>query len=185
MVARRQRSKNEKPRQSVKRRGEKMQKAKRSPDRNQRRRLLYASDPAYRARVLRRQREHYSRTRGSQESKLKDGVLCRGIQREIDVDGLDDIVVLESYTLRQTGDALGRSILTIRTWIKNGIIPEPFCTEAATGYKVYARFELDVMAEILADHETHSQYVSADNEELVGEFHECVEAVRQGFLDSE
>ena len=107
-----------------------------------------------------------------------------GIRREMRVEGIEELMVLEGYTLRETGEALDKALLTIRSWIENGVIPPPFCEEAASGYQQYTRFELDVLAEILAEHETHSQYVSTTNTELIEEFWSCIEMVREGFLEA-
>lgn len=103
----------------------------------------------------------------------------------MEVEGVEDLLVLEGFTLRETGEALGRSLLTIRSWIENEIILAPFCFEAATGYQQYTRFELDALSEILCEHEQHSQYVSSQDAALIERMHEVMEIARSGFLEAE
>ena len=165
-------------------RGE-MQEAQKRENRNRRRRELYSTDPDYRARIRQQQREAYHREKGPLTSKLAEGVLRDGVRREMEVNGVDELIVLEGYTLREAGEALGKSMLTIRAWIGNGIIPEPIAWEASTGYQQFLRFELEMMAEILAEHETHSAYVSTQNEELIDDIWRSVADIREGFLEEE
>ena len=101
----------------------------------------------------------------------------------MEVNGVDELVVVEGYTLRETGEALGKSMLTIRSWIENQIIPDPFCWESSSGYQQYARFELDVIADILAEHEETSSYISTKDTALIEELWGCVEQVRAEFVD--
>ena len=152
-------------------------------DHNERRRLLYATDPAYRARVLKRSRAHYNK--GQFTSKLEDGVLRSGVKREVEIEGRPDLIVLECYTVRETGEALGRVRLTIKAWMDSGILPPPIIKEAHTGYVQYCRQELDVVAEAIARHETHSQYISSANHELIDTIWFCVEEVRKELIGGE
>ena len=100
------------------------------------------------------------------------------------VDGMEELVLMEGYTLREAGIALGKALLTIRSWMESEVIPPPFCEEAASGYQQYARFELDLLAEMLARHETHSQYVSTVNDdELIDEIWVTLEGAREIFYE--
>lgn len=116
---------------------------------------------------------------------MEHGVLRPGVYRELVIEGLEETEVLESYTVKEAAEALGRTYLTVRSWIEKGILPEPFTKEVSRGFKNFTRFELDVVAEILADHETHSQYVSTANVELITDIQNCIRAVREGFLDGD
>jgi hypothetical protein len=184
MASRERKSEKSRPGKVVADSGGTRRAAKKITDHNERRRLLYATDPTYRARVLKRARLSYNK--GELSSKLENGVLRSGVRREvrIDYEGYGDgLHVIECYTLRETGEALGRVLLTVRSWIASGILPEPIIKEASTGYKQYSRKELDVIAEVIARHESHSQYISAANTELVDMIWVCAEEIRKELLD--
>jgi len=89
---------------------------------------------------------------------------------------------MEAFTLREAGEALGRALLTIRSWIENEVIPAPMAEDASTGYQQYLRFELELLADVLAAHETHSQYVSTTNEDLIDRIWGSMNAGRDEFL---
>jgi len=156
--------------------------AQRREDHNRRRRELYHTDPTYRAGILQKQREAYNREKGPLESRLSEGLLREGVEREVKIDGLPDIYVMEAFTLREAGEALGRALLTIRSWIENEVIPAPMAEDASTGYQQYLRFELELLADVLAAHETHSQYVSTTNEDLIDRIWGSMNAGRDEFL---
>lgn len=158
--------------------------AEKRENHNRRRRELYSTDDTYRARVLSQQREAYNRDKTPLASKLTRGVLRDGVRREMKVENVEELLVLEGYTLRETGEALGRSLLTIRSWMENKVIPAPFCKEAATGYQQYTRFELEALAEILSVHEQTSQYVSTANIDLIADIEVMFSEVREGFLEA-
>jgi hypothetical protein len=104
--------------------------------------------------------------------------------REVEIIETGQIGVLECYTLRETGAALGRSLLTIRSWLKNELFPAPALRATGTGYPQFCREELDVAARILARHEKFSRYLSATHESTITQLHEAMDAVRGKLIDS-
>lgn len=119
------------------------------------------------------------------KSNLEDGLLRDGVRREMKVDGIDELMVLEGYTLMESAEALGKAYLTVRGWIQNGIIPEPVCQEAVTGYRQFLRFELEGLAAVLSVHEQTSRYVSSANTQLVDTIHQTIEDLRAAFFEQQ
>lgn len=117
---------------------------------------------------------------------MSNGLLANGVEREVRVDGIPGTMVMESFGLREAGAALGRSLLTIRSWIENEIIPAPFATGVLGNgkYKQYFRFELEAIAEVLVEHERHSKYVTDSDVETIDRLWDVVEQVREGFKEA-
>lgn len=80
-----------------------------------------------------------------------------GTLREVSTpDG--QLETIECYSLRETAEALGRSLLTLRKWVDTGIFPAAQLVDTTYNYNQYSRGELDVVAPILDAHFTaHSQ----------------------------
>ena len=132
--------------------------AEKCKDNNVARRQKYRADPDYREKQKARAREYYQRSVSTKEyeSSLNGGVLRDGTEREV-TDNYA-VLVVESYTLRETAHALGRTLLTLRRWLKDQMIPNPVVVDTTYGHSQYIRGEVDVMAQVLAQHERQFKY---------------------------
>jgi hypothetical protein len=97
---------------------------------------------------------------------LSGGVLSAGTRREV-VDGAGDPWTLECYTLREAAEALGRTPLTLRRWMEDGLIPLPAVYDTSHGYRQYLRGDLNAIAKILAKHEQEYSYLRKEHENTV------------------
>lgn len=77
---------------------------------------------------------------------------------------MDHPVSVESYTIPQAAQALGRSAQTLRRWIEDDRIPGPVLEDTHRHLMVYSAGELAVIARHLAEMESEMAYfVSRDS----------------------
>lgn len=180
------RSKKSSGRATGRRSGSPIQDAKEHSDRNRLRREKYADDPEYAEEQKRRFRAYYRETRNLKTrggSILAGGkLLARAQSKECRVNGLNPIttdpVVILCYTVREASQALARSELTLRRWIKEGLVPRPRLHDTSYGYMHYSRGELKVMARILARHEEEFDYLHKKHTSTINNLWAAVETYR-------
>ena len=159
--------------------------AKKYADRNEQRREKYARDPVYAETQRRRFRDHYRKKSGGKArpaSDLEGGkLLTRAQSKEVEVRGqrsLKSPTVALCFTVRETAQALGRSELTLRRWIKVGMIPPARLFDTSYGYMHYSRGELKIIARILARHEADFDYFHKKHESTIGNIWDAVQNYR-------
>lgn len=111
-----------------------------------------------------RVREAYRERNPPKPPRLRNGLLAPGQQREVVAGEMDHPAVVESYTLSEAAQALGRSELTLKKWINDDLVPEPVLRETIHGYRVYSVGELTIMARVLAEHERDYSYYTQQHD---------------------
>lgn len=187
MVTRKKSSKANGRSSIVGRRRSPVQDAKKYKDRNEQRREKYARDPVYAETQRRRFRDHYRQKSGGETrpaSELEGGrLLFRAQSREVEVRGQTNLgtpTTALCFTVRETAQALGRSELTLRRWIKVGMIPPARLFDTSYGYMHYSRGELRIIARILARHEADFDYFHKKHESTIGNIWDAVQSYRSG-----
>lgn len=164
-----------------------------SAGRNTVRRAKYAGDAATgdAAREAARERYHqqhspqstqHANPRGRNTARLGTGLLTRGEVREVICNSMDHPVAVESFTIPQAAEALGRGVATIRRWLQADRIPAPYLEDAARHHMVYSAGELEVIARVIAEHEREFVYLIAEHTHIVESLHQAVHAYRAEFL---
>lgn len=69
--------------------------------------------------------------------------------RAVTHDGVS-VGIHPTYTIRETSLALGKSLNTIRGWVRSEKLPPPVFREEGTGYPLFTMGELQTFANILA-----------------------------------
>ncbi len=87
--------------------------------------------------------------------------------------------------MRETAEALGKSLLTVRSWIEKEFIPAPVCRESQQGYLQYVRCEVDAMASVLSANAKHSKYISSKDVTIINRLFEAVWDARREHLGYE
>ena len=129
------------------------------PDHNELRRKQYANDPAYADRQRQLARQNYRKDNPIGPSRLANGLLTGGTMREVFVSGMEYPSTVEAFTIPEAAIALGRTKLTLRKWIDDGLIPEPVLTDTSRGFRQYSVGELRAVARVLVAHEAeYSNY---------------------------
>jgi len=81
--------------------------------------------------------------------------------------------MIETFSLAEAAVALGKSLPNLRRWVGK-LIPDPFLKETVRGNSVYARGELEIIAEILADHESEFAYFCAKHESVIAHINTAI-----------
>lgn len=92
------------------------------------------------------------------------------------------IEMVEAYSLRETGEALGRPILTMRNWISAGNFPPAQLVDTTYGYDQWSRGELDVLVPILDGHFKANSQLQANHTETREALFNAIEQYRAEFI---
>lgn len=74
--------------------------------------------------------------------------------------------------------ALGKSLPTFRRWLSNDLIPQPYLRDMSSGYHVYSRGELDIIAAALTEHSQVFTYYCEKHENVRHSIHQRMQAYR-------
>lgn len=144
---------------------------------NRRRRRKYSRDATYREVVKKSQREYYRNHRALEPSKLINGLLAEGVQREVHGRKIDPFVT-EAFTMSEAGTALGKTLLTMRTWLGNGILPPCVLKDTSFGYNQLSKEELEIIAVVVADHEREYAYLRRNHTATIERLHSALAEYR-------
>jgi len=131
------------------------------PDHNELRRQQYANDPEYAERQRQLSRQTYRKDKPLAPSRLQNGLLFAGTQREVTAAGMEYPATVEAYSVPEAAKALGRTELTLKRWIEEDLIPEPILRDTTKGYRQYSVGELRVIARVLREHEHEFSYYAS------------------------
>ena len=94
-------------------------------------------------------------------------------------DDMDYPVVSEVYTVPETAKALGKTVLTVKRWIKDGMLPPPVLADTVNGYRHYSRGELEIVCDLLASYAKDYSYIVGTNNPFVHSVWQRLEAHRR------
>jgi hypothetical protein len=95
---------------------------------------------------------------------------------------MDHPVSVESFTIPQAAEALGRSLSTLRRWVEADKIPAPYLQDTQRGYMVYSVGELEVIARIVAQFEQEFVYLATGHTHIVETLHQVVHGYRAQYI---
>jgi len=95
---------------------------------------------------------------------------------------MDHPVSVESFSIPQAAEALGRSVATLRRWLAADRMPSPYLQEVSRHTQVYSVGELEVIARLIAQHEREFVYLVAEHTHIVESLHQAVHAYRVEFV---
>jgi len=123
-------------------------------------------------------RDTYRKQHPLPASKISRGLLHAGVQREVFVEGMDHPVYAETYTVPEAAKALGRSMLSLKKWINDGIIPPPVLQDTSKGFKQYSAGELEVIRRHVALHEREFAYLTNKHDVTIHTIWQAMQAYR-------
>lgn len=85
---------------------------------------------------------------------------------------------VEAFTVPESARALGRTVICIKRWIAEGIIPPPVLRDTSRGYKHYSVGELTTIARELARHEEEFKYLTVKHTPTIHTLWQSVQAYR-------
>lgn len=149
---------------------------------NQRQRQTYAEDADYREHRKRSARDAYRREHPAPPNPIAQGRLAReGVTREVS-HPRQGLTTLETFTVVEAAEALGKSESQFRRWLDTDIMPQPYLQETTRGYRVYDRGELEQAARILARHAREFTYLGQAHQHVINDIHQHIHAYRAGDL---
>lgn len=87
-------------------------------------------------------------------------------------------VFVESYSMQETADALGKSYLSIRKWVSDGILPPPILRDTVRNINVYSVGELLVIRRELRRHEAEFSYLCITHDLTINRIWQAVQGYR-------
>lgn len=133
--------------------------------------MQYANDPSYAKRTKQASLDFYRKDHPLPPPLLADGLLIDGEERLLYT--INDNVRYETsgyvscFSVPKAAEALGRTELSIKKWIRDGILPPPIWRDVSRGFKRYTVGELQVIAAEIAKHESSFVYISVRHTETV------------------
>jgi len=115
-------------------------------------------------------------------SKLNNGLLIKGTEREVEIEGMDYPIVVECFSILEAAEALGKATITLRKWLADDLIPGPILKNTTRGFKYYSVGELELLAKILAEHEQNHKYFGVGNEETKHRIMQRIHAYRMEYV---
>lgn len=90
-----------------------------------------------------------------------------------------DSVSLPVYTIPKAAKALGKTELTIKRWIKDEMLPPPMLKDTVKGYLHYSEGELQLIANVLTEHNREYDYFHATHSHTVERLWQAIEGYRR------
>lgn len=81
--------------------------------------------------------------------------------------------------MREAAEALGRTILTFKKWVREGTIPPPIYEDTSYGYLHYSEGELQTIARVLARHFETYDYLHKTHNDTIHRIWQSLEAYRR------
>lgn len=129
-----------------------------SKDRNAVRREQYANDLEYAERIRQRERANYRSEHPKKACAFASGLLLAPTVKEVRRGDDPTLLYIGVYTMKQSAEALGKTMLGFKRWVKEGLIPPPVLTDANRGYLHYSVGELEAIRTELVRHEHEFSY---------------------------
>lgn len=174
-----QRHTKNKHKQATNRGNKKRGGVKEGEDSHSPRREKYSSNEGYRERVKEGNRKNYRRNNPKKESKLTRGLLFDALDKEVVGDKLEYPIVVPVYNMTEAANALGKTPLAFKRWIKDEMIPPPILQDTIRGFNHYSVGELQVIATILRNHEKEYTYFLTEHVQTVHLMWQGIEAYRK------
>lgn len=88
-------------------------------------------------------------------------------------------MTLKVYTVPLAAAALGKTVVTFKRWIKDGLLPPPVLKDTTYGYMHYSEGELKLVAKIIRQHEKEFDYLHTTHLVTVERLWQSLEGYRR------
>lgn len=82
------------------------------------------------------------------------------------------------YSVPEAAKALGRTPLTLKSWIASEMVPPPILADTTYGYMQYSKAELQSIAKVLHKHEKVFSYLLKTHTDTVNDIYRAVDSCR-------
>lgn len=90
--------------------------------------------------------------------------------------------MIESFTIAEAAEAIGRNELTFRRWVDRDMVPAPYLVDKNSRAKLYSKGELEVIARILARHSVEFQNLCETHAHVIHTMHQHMQAYRTHYV---
>lgn len=100
-----------------------------------------------------------------------------------DEEFVEGIVQVKCYTLSSMALALGKTRMTLRTWVKTGVIPPPVLRDENNDrFKYYSFGEVKIMNRVLNQHFKEFDYLATSHETTIHQMWQEIEGYRREYI---
>lgn len=132
-------------------------------DRNAVRRAAYDQVPGVADDLRARARQRYQETSGARTS-VTERLTARGTLREVTYTDAERTYQVPTFTLGELADAIGKSEMTVRRWIQDDKLPEPYLRDVSRqNVRVYSIGEVRIIHDVLSRRDGFAYLTSTDN----------------------
>jgi hypothetical protein len=85
---------------------------------------------------------------------------------------------METYTIPEAADALGKSLSNFRRWLLNEWIPAPILSDTTRQVACFCVEELEILARVLATHERNFSYLCAQHTDVITNMSQLIHGYR-------
>ena len=114
------------------------------------------------------------RRRVQRQAKLK----VQAEVKEVYINATDS-VSLPVYTIPKAAQALGKTQITFKRWIKDQMLPPPIFKDTVKGFNHYSEGELQLIADIMVEHFREYDYFHATHTHTVERLWQAIEGYRR------
>lgn len=82
--------------------------------------------------------------------------------------------------MTRLAEALGKTVVTVKRWIKDEMLPPPAITDAVRDLPCYTAGEVKIFAKILAKHEKDFDYFHTTHYDTIENLWQAIEGYRRG-----
>jgi hypothetical protein len=106
------------------------------------------------------------------------GLLVAPITKEVRRGDDPTLLYVGVYTMKQAAEALGKTMLGFKRWVKEGLIPPPVLADTNRGYLHYSRGELEAIRVELVRHEQEFSYFTTKHTDTIHRVWSAVQRYR-------
>lgn len=150
----------------------------RDADSHSKRRHKYANDQQGREKENAAGRDRYRQKNPGVANRLPPALVGTGTYREVKVEGSSRARMLETFSLIEAATTIGKSHANFRRWVHGDLVPKPVLCDTLRGHYMYCREELQIIFDILTEHEKEYAYLSPKHERTVNEIHQRIMGYR-------
>ena len=86
---------------------------------------------------------------------------------------------MPAYNMTEAANALGKTPLAFKRWIKDEMIPPPILQDTIRGFNHYSTGEMQVIAKVLLEHEKEYTYFLKEHDRTIHKMWQGIEAYRK------
>ena len=146
---------------------------------NEARREKYRKDDKFREAERQRSKENYRKKQPLRSPSTID--FSFGKEREVSIIGRQrsGYFYCTTFTIKEAAQAVGKTYLTLKRWVDDGLIPEPILKDSIYEHRHFSISEVKALHECLIEHEKFNTYLNENHEQTLVDITQSFEAIRR------